>query len=400
MVLRGSLTSLRPCAGSSSCLPPRCWRSACCPVPRRRRRCEHIERYDSEVTIQRNGVVRVQETIDYDFGSTPAPWHLPRHPCPLRLHEEGRHRSRVRPRRPLGARLRGDARPVLDRDRSTGGRSGSRSATRTGRSPARTATRSRTRSRRAQRVPRPRRAVLRTRSGPTGRCRSTRPPPESRRRPTSPRSTASPGRSVRPCRVRWPMRAVRPPRSRRPTWRRFKALTFTVALPKGSIVPPPKPVLEERFSLANVVLAHTVHARWSRSAPAARRRGRGRSCSTDSGVTVATWARPSTSRSAAPPAPTSGCRCSTTTRPRSSSCPPDDLRPGQIGTLIDFAANPLDVTATIVDLAVRQVPRDRGDRRHGLDAQGRLEAHQAAGARRRAQALRARALRRSVRGRS
>jgi uncharacterized membrane protein YgcG len=33
--------------------------------------------------------------------------------------------------------------------------------------------------------------------------------------------------------------------------------------------------------------------------------------------------------------------------------PPDDFRPGQVGTLVDEAANPLDVTATIVDLAVR-----------------------------------------------
>ena len=33
--------------------------------------------------------------------------------------------------------------------------------------------------------------------------------------------------------------------------------------------------------------------------------------------------------------------------------PPDGLRPGQIGTLVDERANPLDVTATIVDLAVR-----------------------------------------------
>ena len=33
--------------------------------------------------------------------------------------------------------------------------------------------------------------------------------------------------------------------------------------------------------------------------------------------------------------------------------PPDDLRPGQVGTLIDERANTLDVTATIVDLAVR-----------------------------------------------
>ncbi|MCZ7537014.1 MAG: DUF2207 domain-containing protein [Acidimicrobiia bacterium] len=33
--------------------------------------------------------------------------------------------------------------------------------------------------------------------------------------------------------------------------------------------------------------------------------------------------------------------------------PPDGIRPGQVGTLIDEVANPLDVTATIVDLAVR-----------------------------------------------
>ncbi len=34
--------------------------------------------------------------------------------------------------------------------------------------------------------------------------------------------------------------------------------------------------------------------------------------------------------------------------------PPEDLRPGQVGTLIDERANTLDVTATIVDLAVRR----------------------------------------------
>jgi uncharacterized protein (TIGR04222 family) len=33
--------------------------------------------------------------------------------------------------------------------------------------------------------------------------------------------------------------------------------------------------------------------------------------------------------------------------------PPDKLRPGQLGTLVDERANPLDVTATIVDLATR-----------------------------------------------
>jgi len=33
--------------------------------------------------------------------------------------------------------------------------------------------------------------------------------------------------------------------------------------------------------------------------------------------------------------------------------PPDKIRPGQVGTLIDESADPLDVSATIVDLAVR-----------------------------------------------
>ncbi|HEX4490383.1 MAG TPA: DUF2207 domain-containing protein [Acidimicrobiia bacterium] len=34
--------------------------------------------------------------------------------------------------------------------------------------------------------------------------------------------------------------------------------------------------------------------------------------------------------------------------------PPDDLRPGQVGTLVDEVAGPLDVSATIIDLAVRK----------------------------------------------
>ena len=44
--------------------------------------------------------------------------------------------------------------------------------------------------------------------------------------------------------------------------------------------------------------------------------------------------------------------------------PPDNLRPGQVGTLVDETANPVDVTATIVDLAVRgwlrieEIPKD------------------------------------------
>ena len=47
------------------------------------------------------------------------------------------------------------------------------------------------------------------------------------------------------------------------------------------------------------------------------------------------------------------CRCSSGIA-LVEFAPPEDLRPGQIGTLIDERANPLDVSATIVDLAVRR----------------------------------------------
>ena len=40
-------------------------------------------------------------------------------------------------------------------------------------------------------------------------------------------------------------------------------------------------------------------------------------------------------------------------RPPVEFVPPDGVRPGQVGTLVDEVAHPLDVTATIIDLAVR-----------------------------------------------
>src|SRR5262249_61116422 len=45
--------------------------------------------------------------------------------------------------------------------------------------------------------------------------------------------------------------------------------------------------------------------------------------------------------------------------------PPDDIRPGQVGTLIDESADVIDVIATIVDLAVRKYLRIRELRRQG-----------------------------------
>jgi hypothetical protein len=46
--------------------------------------------------------------------------------------------------------------------------------------------------------------------------------------------------------------------------------------------------------------------------------------------------------------------------------PPEGIRPGQVGTLVDEQANPLDATATIVDLAVRGYLRIEEIPKHGL----------------------------------
>ncbi len=46
--------------------------------------------------------------------------------------------------------------------------------------------------------------------------------------------------------------------------------------------------------------------------------------------------------------------------------PPDNLRPGELGTLVDQVANPLDVSATIVDLAVRGYLTITEIPKHGL----------------------------------
>jgi uncharacterized protein (TIGR04222 family) len=129
------------------------------------------------------------------------------------------------------------------------------------------------------------------------------------------------------------------------------AFTVVVAIPKGA-VPPPKPILEERFSLATafsitpataaiagglLVLVLVVFAflmyRFGRD-----RRYRG--SAVDQAFGSASGADefvPVLHHEETPV----------------EFVPPDDLRPGQLGTLVDFTANPLDVTATIVDLAVR-----------------------------------------------
>jgi uncharacterized protein (TIGR04222 family) len=129
------------------------------------------------------------------------------------------------------------------------------------------------------------------------------------------------------------------------------ALTVVVAIPKGA-VPPPAPILEERFSLATafsltpvtvgvsaallalvVIVFLFLQYRFGRD-----RRYRGSSVDQAFGSETGAEERVPVLHHEETPV---------------EFVPPDDLRPGQLGTLVDFTANPLDVTATIVDLAVR-----------------------------------------------
>jgi uncharacterized membrane protein YgcG len=131
-----------------------------------------------------------------------------------------------------------------------------------------------------------------------------------------------------------------------------QGLTFVVSLPKGA-VPVPKPILEERWTVgrafavnsttgpvaggllaALVAIFGVVFYRYSRD-----RRAKG------STVDQAF---------ANKDAPQERVPLFEHTETPVEFVPPDGMRPGEIGTLIDFTANPLDVTATIVDLAVRK----------------------------------------------
>jgi Predicted membrane protein (DUF2207) C-terminal domain/Predicted membrane protein (DUF2207) N-terminal domain len=131
----------------------------------------------------------------------------------------------------------------------------------------------------------------------------------------------------------------------------YESMTFVIALPKGVIVPSPKPILEERFSftsafrvtaatggLAGGMLALLVLAviflvwkfgRDRRYAGSAVDAAYGK----DGGPEVSAPLREGETPV--------------------EFVPPDGLRPGELGTLIDFDAGTLDVTATIIDLAVR-----------------------------------------------
>ncbi len=131
----------------------------------------------------------------------------------------------------------------------------------------------------------------------------------------------------------------------------YEGMTFTVALPTGAVTPSPTPILEERFNFTSAfrvtpatggvsggvlaVLAGIViflvwkFGRDRRYAGSAVDAAYGK----DGGPEVA-----APLREAETPVEFE---------------PPEGLRPGELGTLIDFDAGTLDVTATIIDLAVR-----------------------------------------------
>jgi uncharacterized protein (TIGR04222 family) len=143
----------------------------------------------------------------------------------------------------------------------------------------------------------------------------------------------------------------------------YEGLTVVIAIPKGA-VPEPVPILEERWSFGR---AFNVNARSAAGAVAVAvllggllwrewwREGRDRRYRGSAIDQV--MGTPSGESERVPlgegdfEAPV-------------EFAPPENVRPGQIGTLIDERANVIDVTATIVDLAgrgyllIREIPKE------------------------------------------
>lgn len=157
-----------------------------------------------------------------------------------------------------------------------------------------------------------------------------------------PRARFSPGRSLVP----------------------YEGMTVVVAIPKGT-VPEPGPILEERWSAARAfslsagtvtaslavlaILGGGLYRMWSREGRDRRFLG--------SPIDQVLGTR--TGEDEAVPLGEGDAEAPV------EFAPPDGVRPGQIGTLIDERANVIDVTATIVDLAgrgfllIQEIP-DRG----------------------------------------
>ncbi len=133
----------------------------------------------------------------------------------------------------------------------------------------------------------------------------------------------------------------------------FSALTMVVALPKDAVAAP-GPVLDERFSLDRAFARTPATVSWAGLLLAL---GLG-------GVVLLTWRTGRDRRFVGevpgllPPPGVEGVE---ETRPLFAGhpeslefTPPEGMRPALMGVLVDESADPLDVTATIIDLAVRR----------------------------------------------
>ena len=135
----------------------------------------------------------------------------------------------------------------------------------------------------------------------------------------------------------------------------FEAFTIVLGVAKGVIRPEPTPILEERWSITRAFTANpsTLGATSGLLGLIilgfgllAWRVGRDRKW-LGSEVDVA-FGGPPGETAAEEPVPLGGFGETPV-----EFEPPDKLRPGLLGTLVDETANPLDVTASIIDLAVR-----------------------------------------------
>ncbi|MDQ4068561.1 MAG: DUF2207 domain-containing protein [Actinomycetota bacterium] len=133
-----------------------------------------------------------------------------------------------------------------------------------------------------------------------------------------------------------------------------EGLTVVVGFPKGAVAPP-APVLDERWSFTRAFSLTPATAAASLALLVL----------SVLGVARLAWRTGRDRRFAGSPVDVAYATAGQEERVRPSFgpfgneetpvefVPPDGLRPGQIGTLVDESANTLDVTATIVDLAVR-----------------------------------------------
>jgi uncharacterized membrane protein YgcG len=137
-----------------------------------------------------------------------------------------------------------------------------------------------------------------------------------------------------------------------PSLLQYEGLTVVAAFPKGMVTPEPRPILEERWSAARAfaltplsgaltllvaggVIYGLVRLYWAS----------GRDRRWAGSAVDAVFGRPG--------APETNVAWGDDGPYPAEYIPPDGMRPGLMGTLVDETAHPLDVTATIVDLAAR-----------------------------------------------